>query len=99
MPPGVAGPTVDDWIAINHLVPRLVDVLPNGRHPTVRVFLAGGVPEVMLHLRRARTPRHERAHRERRIAGRSIELVGRLGAADGAAATTPAKRTASIPTM
>jgi putative YjhG/YagF family dehydratase len=35
-------------------VPRLVDVLPNGpsNHPTVRVFLAGGVPEVMLHLRK-----------------------------------------------
>jgi putative YjhG/YagF family dehydratase len=35
-------------------VPRLVSVLPNGpvHHPTVRVFLAGGVPEVMLHLRR-----------------------------------------------
>ena len=34
--------------------PRLVSVLPNGpvHHPTVRVFLAGGVPEVMLHLRR-----------------------------------------------
>ena len=33
---------------------RLVDVLPNGptNHPTVRVFMAGGVPEVMLHLRR-----------------------------------------------
>jgi dihydroxyacid dehydratase/phosphogluconate dehydratase len=30
----------------------LVDALPNGPHPTVRVFLAGGVPEVMLHLRR-----------------------------------------------
>jgi putative YjhG/YagF family dehydratase len=46
-------PTVDDWSEINHRVPRLVDVLPNGPvgHPTVRVFLAGGVPEVMLHLR------------------------------------------------
>jgi putative YjhG/YagF family dehydratase len=45
---------VDDWIAINRCVPRLVSVLPNGpvHHPTVRVFLAGGVPEVMLHLRR-----------------------------------------------
>jgi putative YjhG/YagF family dehydratase len=34
-------------------VPRLVDALPNGPvgHPTIRVFLAGGVPEVMLHLR------------------------------------------------
>ncbi len=45
-------PTVDDWKAINRAVPRLVDALPNGPHPTVRVFLAGGVPEVMLHLRR-----------------------------------------------
>jgi len=35
-------------------VPRLVDALPNGPrdHPTVQVFMAGGVPEVMLHLRR-----------------------------------------------
>jgi putative YjhG/YagF family dehydratase len=51
---GLRRPTVDDWIAINRRVPRIVDVLPNGPmfHPTVRVFLAGGVPEVMLHLRR-----------------------------------------------
>jgi putative YjhG/YagF family dehydratase len=49
---GLARPTVDDWIAVNRQVPRLVDVLPNGPHPTVRFFLAGGVPEVMLHLRR-----------------------------------------------
>src|SRR5437764_1424388 len=48
-------PSVEDWHAVNCQVPRLVDVLPNGptNHPTVRVFLAGGVPEVMLHLRRA----------------------------------------------
>lgn len=47
-------PTVEDWTAINKRVPRLVSVLPNGPvyHPTVRVFLAGGVPEVMLHLRK-----------------------------------------------
>lgn len=47
-------PTVEDWNAVNRQVPRLVSVLPNGpvNHPTVRVFLAGGVPEVMLHLRR-----------------------------------------------
>ena len=32
-------------------MPRLVDALPNGPHPTVRVYLAGGVPEVMLHVR------------------------------------------------
>src|SRR5207244_12472028 len=50
---GLRRPTVEDWNAINRQVPRLVDVLPNGPvgHPTVRVFLAGGVPEVMLHLR------------------------------------------------
>ncbi len=49
---GLEIPTVEEWIAINRKVPRLVDSLPNGPHPTVRVFLAGGVPEVMLHLRR-----------------------------------------------
>jgi putative YjhG/YagF family dehydratase len=51
---GLPRPTVEDWIAINRKVPRLVSVLPNGpvHHPTLRVFLAGGVPEVMLHLRR-----------------------------------------------
>jgi xylonate dehydratase len=48
---GLRRPTIDDWIAVNHRVPRLVDTLPNGPHPTVRAFLAGGVPEVMLHLR------------------------------------------------
>jgi putative YjhG/YagF family dehydratase len=50
---GLARPSVQDWIEINKRTPRLVDVLPNGPqyHPTVRVFLAGGVPEVMLHLR------------------------------------------------
>ncbi len=47
-------PTVEDWTEVNQAVPRIVSVLPNGPvlHPTVRVFLAGGVPEVMLHLRR-----------------------------------------------
>src|SRR4051794_23199110 len=51
---GLRRPTVDDWIALNRQVPRLVDALPDGPvgHPTVRVFMAGGVPEVMLHLRR-----------------------------------------------
>jgi putative YjhG/YagF family dehydratase len=48
---GLPPPTVDEWAAVNRSVPRLVDCLPNGPHPTVRVFLAGGVPEVMLHLR------------------------------------------------
>src|SRR3989440_3346140 len=51
---GVRRPTIDDWNAINRRVPRLVDALPNGPvgHPTAYVYLAGGVPEVMLHLRR-----------------------------------------------
>jgi putative YjhG/YagF family dehydratase len=51
---GLRRPVVQDWIDVNRQVPRLVDVLPNGprNHPTVRLFLAGGVPEVMLHLRR-----------------------------------------------
>lgn len=50
---GLTRPTVDDWARINVSVPRLVDSLPNGpKHfATVQVFLAGGVPEVMLHLR------------------------------------------------
>ena len=48
-------PTSKDWAEINRQVPRLVDALPNGPKyfATVQVFLAGGVPEVMLHLRRA----------------------------------------------
>lgn len=51
---GLRRPTVEDWITVNRKTPRLVDALPNGPvgHPTVRVFLAGGVPEVMLHLRK-----------------------------------------------
>ncbi|HEV8310018.1 MAG TPA: YjhG/YagF family D-xylonate dehydratase [Methylomirabilota bacterium] len=51
---GLRRPTVEDWMEVNRRVPRIVDVLPNGprNHPTVRVFMAGGVPEVMLHLRR-----------------------------------------------
>ena len=51
---GLRRPTFEDWERINRTVPRLVDALPNGPvgHTTVRVFLAGGVPEVMLHLRK-----------------------------------------------
>ncbi len=52
---GLSRPTIDDWIRINRRTPRLVDVLPNGPtgYATVIAFLAGGVPEVMLHLRDA----------------------------------------------
>jgi xylonate dehydratase len=47
-------PTISDWNRINRQTPRLVDALPNGprNHPTVQVYMAGGVAEVMLHLRR-----------------------------------------------
>ena len=47
--------TRDDWNRVNKSVPRVVDVLPNGPvgHPTAALYAAGGVPEVMLHLRRA----------------------------------------------
>jgi xylonate dehydratase len=52
---GLRRPTAEDWARINRMVPRIVDALPNGprHHPTIQVFLAGGVPEAMLHLRRA----------------------------------------------
>jgi putative YjhG/YagF family dehydratase len=51
---GLVPPTARDWSRVNRATPRLVDCLPNGPrdHPTVQVFMAGGVPEVMLHLRR-----------------------------------------------
>ncbi len=51
---GLSRPTVEDWSRASRATPRLVDVLPNGPRgfPTVDVFMAGGVPEVMLHLRR-----------------------------------------------
>lgn len=50
---GLRRPSIEEWVEVNRRTPRLVDALPNGPvgHPTVRVFLAGGVPEVMLHLR------------------------------------------------
>jgi len=52
---GLPRPAVADWTAVNRQVPRLVDALPNGprNFATVQVFLAGGVPEVMLELRAA----------------------------------------------
>jgi putative YjhG/YagF family dehydratase len=50
---GLARPTVDQWSEVNRQVPRFVDVLPNGpkNYVTVQLYLAGGVPEMMLHLR------------------------------------------------
>jgi dihydroxyacid dehydratase/phosphogluconate dehydratase len=86
---GLRRPTVEDWIAINHEVPRLVDALPNGprNHPTIVVFLAGGVPEVMLHLRRAGLLASGRPHRFRRAPGRNAGLVGAIRAPGASAGT------------
>jgi putative YjhG/YagF family dehydratase len=52
---GLKRPSRADWEKVNRETPRLVDALPNGPRgfATVQVFLAGGVPEVMLHLRAA----------------------------------------------
>ena len=52
---GLPRPTAADWAEVNRQVPRIVDALPNGPRgfATVQVFLAGGVPEAMLHLRDA----------------------------------------------
>ena len=52
---GLPRPSVSDWVEVNRQVPRLVDALPNGPRgfATVQVFLAGGVPEVMLEIRAA----------------------------------------------
>lgn len=51
---GLRRPGREDWESVNRATPRLVDALPNGpqNFATVQVFLAGGVPEVMLHLER-----------------------------------------------
>lgn len=50
---GLKRPNAAAFREVNRLVPRFVDCLPNGPvgHPTVRLFLAGGVPEVAWHLR------------------------------------------------
>ena len=85
-PRGCAGRPSQDWARVNRQVPRLVDALPNGprNHPTVQVFLAGGVPEVMLHLRRAGlldtrvlTVSGDHARRAARLRGKSSERRAR----------------------
>lgn len=50
---GIPRPSLQKWTQLNSQVSRFVDVLPNGPqfHPTIRLFLAGGVPEIMWHLR------------------------------------------------
>ena len=95
-----ARPTVDDWNAVNRQVPRLVDALPNGPvgHPTVRVFLAGGVPEVMLHLRRLGLLDESCLTVTGDTAGRGARLVGEIGTPAEAARRPPQPGPRSIPT-
>ena len=72
---GLRAPTVAEWTRINRMTPRLVDVLPNGptHYATVQVFLAGGVPEVMLKLREAGLLRLEARTVSGQTLGRNLE--------------------------
>ena len=95
------GPPSTDWRRVNRAVPRLVDALPNGprNHPTVRVFLAGGVPEVMLHLRRLGLLNARRA--DGRWAARWDDVLDEWEASERRArlrAAARARPTGSIPT-
>ena len=51
---GIKRMVAEDWNHVNKETPRIVDVLPNGPsgYPTSELYAAGGVPEVMLHLRK-----------------------------------------------
>ncbi|MGS0523858.1 dihydroxy-acid dehydratase domain-containing protein [Zobellia nedashkovskayae] len=49
---GLPMPTREEWENINRETPRLVNVLPAGKYSTAHVYAAGGVPEVMMHLRK-----------------------------------------------
>ncbi len=97
---GLPRPTVDDWHAVNLKVPRLVSVLPNGPvdHPTVRVFLAGGVPEVMLHLRELGLLDETVLTVTGEPLGRVLDWWENERAPQAAARAAAASKTASIPT-
>ena len=96
---GLRRPTVDDWHEINVQVPRLVSVLPNGPfyHPTVRAFLAGGVPEVMLHLRELGLLDLIGPDRHRRAARAGPRRGGSRASGGSGCASACSSRTASIP--
>ena len=82
------------------MTPRLVDALPNGplNHPTVQVFMAGGVPEVMLHLRRMGLLHLDVLTVTGRDAWRGPRLVGRQRTAAEPRAAACRSPTASIRT-
>ena len=89
-----------DWAQVNRQVPRLVDALPNGPRDfaTVQVFLAGGVPEVMLELRARGLLDTSVKNRQRRNARRVPRLVARQRAPRTHCASGSRNWTASIPT-
>ena len=93
---GLKIPTVQDWIDVNRRVPRLVSVLPNGpiHHPTVRVFLAGGVPEVMLHLQPIGFAQHGCPHSFREKHWAKISIGGKPPNAANVSGNCCAKKTA-----
>ena len=97
---GLPRPTAATGRDVNRQVPRLVDALPNGprNHPTVQVFLAGGVPEVMLHLRRAGLLETGALTVERRDARRAARRVGDVRAPRAPARSCCTNATASIRT-
>ena len=67
-------------------------------HPTVQVFLAGGVPEVMLHLRRAGLLDTGVLTVSGETLGRRARLVGAIRTPRGPARACCASATASTPT-
>ena len=85
---------------MNAAVPRLVDALPNGpqHFATVHVFLAGGVPEVMLQLAGTGALRLDARTVTGRTLGRRPGVVGDLRPAPPRSATAWPRSTASIPT-
>ena len=90
---GLDRPTIEDWNAVNRKTPRLVDVLPNGPvgHPTVRAYLAGGVPEVMLHLRKLGLLDLNVLTVTGAASGTNARLVGAVGSASASAGRSPSE--------
>ncbi len=97
---GLRVPTVADWQEVNAQVPRFVDALPNGPvgHPTVRVFLAGGVPEIMLHLRALGLLNLDVLTVGGCTLGEALDLVGIVATQVCRARNTRSAATASTPT-
>ena len=97
---GLQRPTVDDWAESTAACRGWSTCCPTGRsnHPTVRVFLAGGVPEVMLHLRELGLLNLDVLTVSGQHAGRCARLVGAAASAASGCVSCCEIATASIPT-